>query len=158
MYISNHMSELPGGAPPQTPDGALRAKDHQSYPQVEALCAKYPVQAGALFQTFVDLQFSARWRELQAVDVPRDPPAPGGGLGSAGWAVVRGIPRDASDAMFVVPMDLDETLTAELCVCADSIHDIFARLDVRHVLMAMMSNDGTVVYYRLSQGMVKPVN
>lgn len=40
--------------------------------------------------------------------------------------------------------------------------DVFARLphgvDTSHVLLAMMSNDSTVVYYKLSQGMVKPVN
>lgn len=27
-----------------------------------------------------------------------------------------------------------------------------------HILLAMMSNDSTVVYYKLSKGMVKPVN
>ena len=119
LYISNHMSEFPGGAaPPAILDGALRAKDHPAYPQVEALCAKYPVQAGALFQTFVDLQFAARWRELHVLDFPRAPPAAGGGLGSSGWAVVHGIPRDASSPTCVVPMDIDETLTAGLCVHA----------------------------------------
>ena len=41
-------------------------------------------------------------------------------------------------------------------------HDLFARLpehvDSTQLLLAMMSNDSTVVYYKLSQGMVKPVN
>lgn len=27
-----------------------------------------------------------------------------------------------------------------------------------HLLLAMMSSDSTVVYYKLSQGLVKPVN
>ena len=40
--------------------------------------------------------------------------------------------------------------------------EVFARLPNEvaptHVLLAMMSNDATVVYYKLSQGLVKPVN
>lgn len=27
-----------------------------------------------------------------------------------------------------------------------------------HIVLAMMSNDSTVVYYKLSRGLVKPVN
>jgi len=42
------------------------------------------------------------------------------------------------------------------------LSDLFAQLPSdavhTHVLLAMMSNDATVVYYRLSQGMVKPIN
>lgn len=147
-------------APPTLPSGALRAEDHPSYPRVAALCAKYPAQGGALFQTFVDLQFSARWRELEAFEVPRGEPASGSGgasgsdLGAAGWAFVSGVPRDGGARVPVLPLDIDETLSAGV------IRDIFAALppDAPCVLLALMSGDGTVVYYRLAKGMVKPVN
>ena len=143
-------------APPTLPSGPLRAQDHPSYPRVAALCAKYPAQGGALFQTFVDLQFSARWRELEVFEVPRGEPDRGhsSGLGAAGWAFVSGVPRDGSARTPVLPLDIDETLSAGV------IRDIFSALppDVPCVLLALMSGDGTVVYYRLAKGMVKPVN
>ena len=42
----------------------LHAERHAAYAAVEPLCAKYPAQAGALFQTYVDLKYAARWLSL----------------------------------------------------------------------------------------------
>ena len=52
----------------QTP---LHAELHTAYAAVAPLSTKYPAQEGALFQTFVDLKYAARWRFLEVHDVQR---------------------------------------------------------------------------------------
>ncbi|WFD36707.1 hypothetical protein MCUN1_003594 [Malassezia cuniculi] len=149
------------GAPSQNSSGAVRAEDHPVYPRVREICAKYPMQAGPLFQTFVDLQFGARWRELEVFDVPKQSPQDTGRLGSAGLAFIRGIPKDTKEPVAVLPIELDDTLNASLYVAnalLTRIRDVFSSAGASQVLLAMMSSDATVVYYRLSQGMVKPIN
>lgn len=64
----------------------------------------------------------------------------------------------------VVPMVLEQAIDSAMYVRHTDrrLSDLFAHLPSdathTHVLLAMMSNDATVVYYRLSQGMVKPIN
>lgn len=71
---------------------ALQAETHEAYKDVRPLCNKYLSQASALFQTYVDLKYAARWRELDAREVAR-PGASGdaAAFGAAGWAVIVGL-------------------------------------------------------------------
>ena len=69
----------------------LQAESHEAYQDVQPLCDKYVSQASALFQTYVDLKYAARWRELDARAIER----PGGradaaAFGAVGWAVIVG--------------------------------------------------------------------
>ena len=127
----------------------LHAERHAAYAAVEPLCAKYPAQAGALFQTYVDLKYAARWRALDVHDTAS--------FGKPGWAIIVGEAPDASDhRQVVVPLLLEQTVDTRMFT------ELFAHLPpdaaTTHILLALMSNDATVVYYKLSQGLVKPVN
>jgi len=70
----------------QTP---LHAELHTAYAAVAPLSTKYPAQEGALFQTFVDLKYAARWRFLEVHDVQRSEIADPA-FGKSGWAIVTG--------------------------------------------------------------------
>lgn len=127
----------------------LHAERHAAYAVVEPLCAKYPAQAGALFQTYVDLKYAARWRALDVHDTAS--------FGKPGWAILVGEAPDTNQTrQVVVPLLLEQTVDTHMFT------ELFAHLPpdavTSHILLAMMSNDSTVVYYKLSQGMVKPVN
>lgn len=78
---------------------SLQAKRHAAYAAVEPLCAAYPAQAGALFQTYTDLKYAARWQNLALHDVLRDSDndgaGAGAGFGQRGWAMITGIAPDA---------------------------------------------------------------
>ncbi|WFD32546.1 hypothetical protein MSPP1_003594 [Malassezia sp. CBS 17886] len=145
------------GAAPKMP---LSAKEHPAYEALAPLCAKYSAQASALWQTYVDLVYAAGWTHVDAVDVPRAAACgagdKGGAFGSVGWAIVCGAPPSGQQRQAVVPMAVEQTLTTA------TLGELFARLPdgvaQTHVLLAMYSGDSTVVYYKMSEGLVKPVN
>ncbi|WFD04790.1 hypothetical protein MVES1_000114 [Malassezia vespertilionis] len=149
---------IAGGMPHETQKQQVpTAKSgHPAYPAVELLCEKYPVQRAALFQTFVDLQYAAAWCDLRAVDIPRDIQGDVYTFGGKGWAMLIGFAPDSTVPQSVLPMAIEQAFTTSM------IADLFASLpeDVvqTHILLAMMSGDATVVYYKLSRGMTKPVN
>lgn len=125
------------------------AERHAAYAVVEPLCAKYPAQASALFQTYVDLKYAARWRALAVHDTAS--------FGMPGWAILVGeAPNTNQTRQVVLPLSLERTVNTHMFT------ELFAHLPpdavASHILLALMSNDATVVYYKLSQGMVKPVN
>lgn len=56
----------------------------------------------------------------------------------------------------VLPMSVEQSFDTAM------FSSVFAHLPpgvaTTHILLAMLSNDSTVVYYKLSSGLVKPVN
>lgn len=142
------------GTTPQVPP------ERPALAKLAPLCTKYPSQAAALVQTWEDLKYSAGWTQLSTVDIERATSPVKGyapkGFGSQGWVLICGRPRGAKSNTAVLPMLVEETMDTAL------FSEVFARLPNEvaptHVLLAMMSNDATVVYYKLSQGLVKPVN
>ncbi|WFD28641.1 hypothetical protein MNAN1_003654 [Malassezia nana] len=145
------------------PAAAPQAATHEAFAIVQSLCDTYPSQASALFQTYVDLRYAARWRDLQVRSIQRRvgatdaaSEAANADFGANGWAIFVGVAPGSKDKQVVVPMVLEQAIDSAM------LGNLFARLPEdavhTHVLLAMMSNDATVVYYRLSQGMVKPIN
>ncbi|KAG8986515.1 hypothetical protein FRB90_003955 [Tulasnella sp. 427] len=113
-------------------------------------CTSYPKHAGSLFQTYNDLTLAQKWTNVSIVDIPAlkraairgDIPAPPEALG-----------QDSSpQSRIVVPCSLSEDLSIEW------INTVFENVSPPpgEVYMGIVSDDSSIVYYKLSKGMVKP--
>ncbi|GAA5852737.1 hypothetical protein JCM9279_003951 [Rhodotorula babjevae] len=143
--------------------------NHPLLPLVAPACKRYPRQAGALFQAFVDLSLAQQWRDVEVVD-----------LEECGCAVVRGRPRNPKRAppAVVLPMALNEpTSLAALTAVLDAVSKRFpsstpssssapsdaapspdspAPTSTPTIYLAMIEKDASIVYYVLRQGIVSP--
>ena len=113
---------------------------HPSYSALEPLLKKYPRAAGPLFQAYNDLSLAQRWADVQPLDLP-------------GWArgALKGLRPGTDSTTFVVPCALVESLSAAW------IRAAFQGLgDPDALYLAIVSDDSSLVYYKLSRGIVKP--
>lgn len=90
------------------------ATEHASYPQLSALARKYPAQAGALFQTFVDLEYAAQAESLEPTEVERDATAPSNAFGQRGWALVCSQLRGRKERVAILPMPVEQEITTQV--------------------------------------------
>lgn len=138
--------------------GFATAATHPAYQVVGATCEAYPKQAAAVWQAYCDLSYAANWSGLQPLET------------DAPWALLVGTPppplvgtgavhtpsATPSQATAVFPVDLAAILSP------GDLSSVFAALpahvDHETILLAVVSNDSTVVYYKLARGLVKPVN
>ncbi|KZP31622.1 hypothetical protein FIBSPDRAFT_916846 [Athelia psychrophila] len=116
---------------------------HPSYPVLASLLAKYPRAAGALFQTYNDILFSQQWTDVQPLDLP-----------ACSRGAVKGRkPASNSDAepSCVVPCSMAETMSISW------LQDAFRDLEnPKEIFLAITTEDASIVYYKISQGIVKP--
>ncbi|KAI0070036.1 hypothetical protein K474DRAFT_1670477 [Panus rudis PR-1116 ss-1] len=113
---------------------------HPSYKVLEPLITKYPAAAGALFQTYNDLALSQQWTDLEIIDVPE-----------CSRGALRGRRPKTEDILYVVPCSLSESLSMSW------FHEAFERLGKPpHIYLAINTEDSSIVYYKLSPGIVKP--
>lgn len=112
---------------------------HPSYPILRDLLHKYPRTAGPLFQTYNDLALAQRWTSVHAVDLP-----------ACARGALRGTRPGAERPSFVVPCALHERLSAEW------MRAVFEGLGTEEVYVAIGAEDSSLVYYKLSRGIVKP--
>ncbi|GAA5912739.1 hypothetical protein JCM8208_004056 [Rhodotorula glutinis] len=144
--------------------------NHPLLPLVAPACKRYPRQAGALFQAFVDLSLAQQWRDVEVID-----------LEECGCAVVRGRPRLPKRAppAVVLPMALNEpTSLAALTSVLDAVSKRFpsstslssssspsdaappadspSPTSTPTIYLAMIEKDASIVYYVLRQGIVSP--
>lgn len=122
---------------------------------VGATCEAHPKQAAALWQAYCDLAYAANWADLAPLPTAApwallvgSPPAPLAGAAATTAA--------ASKPTAVFPVDIAAVLSPR------DLTSVFAALppsvDSETILLAVVSNDSTVVYYKLARGLVKPVN
>lgn len=134
------------------------AATHPAYKVVGPTCEVYPKQAAAVWQAYCDLSYAANWSELQPLET------------DAPWALLVGTPppplvgagathtpsATPSKPTAVFPVDLAAILSP------GDLSGVFGALpshvDNETILLAVVSNDSTVVYYKLARGLVKPVN
>ncbi|KAJ4479101.1 tRNA intron endonuclease [Lentinula aciculospora] len=117
---------------------------HPSYPALASVVEKYPAHRGSLFQTYNDILLGQQWRDVQVID-----------LGSCGRGALQGRrPKTATDAdllLHVVPCSLAESISLAW------IQNIFTALtNPPSIYLAVVSDDSSIVYYKLSSGIVKP--
>ncbi|KZT38589.1 hypothetical protein SISSUDRAFT_985994, partial [Sistotremastrum suecicum HHB10207 ss-3] len=111
------------------------------YPILAPVIKKYPATAGPLFQTYNDLSLAQRWESLEIID-----------LSNALRGGFRGRrPGTQTESSVVVPCFLTESLSMSW------ISSVFQDLpDVKDFYLAICTEDSSVVYYRMSKGIVKP--
>ncbi|GAA6058255.1 hypothetical protein JCM3770_006082 [Rhodotorula araucariae] len=140
---------------------------HPLFPQVAPACKRYPHQATALFQSFVDLSLAQQWRDVEVVD-----------LDECGCAVVRGRPRLPKKCPPAVVLPMALTAPTSLATLSSVLTAVSARYptsaapstapdapeptpaaegtDGPTIYLAMIEKDGSIVYYVLRQGIVSP--
>ncbi|KAF7306273.1 Sen15 domain-containing protein [Mycena indigotica] len=130
---------------------------HPSYKVLQPVVTKYPRAAGCLFQTYNDIVYGQS-RFFRPDDYETE------ALSAQGWTDVQvleleGLSRAAisgkkpkMDAtLYVVPCSLAETLSFGW------LQDAFTQLsDPPEIFLAITSDDASIVYYKLSRGIVKP--
>jgi tRNA-splicing endonuclease subunit Sen15 len=113
---------------------------HPSYPILRDLLHKYPRAAGALFQTYNDISLAQHWTDVQPLELP-----------GCSRGALRGTRPGVEEASFVVPCAMHEQLSAKW------IRAAFEDLDNPDALyIAIVTEDSSLVYYKLSRGIVKP--
>ncbi|EJF65727.1 hypothetical protein DICSQDRAFT_77448 [Dichomitus squalens LYAD-421 SS1] len=113
---------------------------HPSYEALAPYLSKYPKVAGPLFQTYNDLKLGQQWTGLELVE-----------LSGCSRCAIRGRRPQQVDLLHVVPCSLSESLST------DWIRTTFKELDgPSHVYLAINTEDSSIVYYKISPGIVKP--
>jgi tRNA-splicing endonuclease subunit Sen15 len=148
---------------------------HPSHAALTPYLAQYPRAAGALWQTYNDLVLAQRWTGVALRDLPgcaraalvgrrpatarppatsplpSDPPTSASTTATSGEGAAS-VTTESGDALqYVVPWSLAESLSAAW------IRAAFAELGQPPALfLAITADDASVVYYKLSRGIVKP--
>ncbi|KAG4105037.1 hypothetical protein H8356DRAFT_1635929 [Neocallimastix lanati (nom. inval.)] len=111
------------------------------YSDVKEYCEKYPLQAYNIFQTYLDLYIVKKWKVENFIDLEL--------LKTIAFEVRN--PKEDSNSI-VISMGLNETWSIE------NLNEIFQDLkNVSSIVCAILSPDSSIVYYRISKGMVPPL-
>ncbi|KAJ8589568.1 hypothetical protein M405DRAFT_203520 [Rhizopogon salebrosus TDB-379] len=119
---------------------------HPSHAVLSQVLAKYPATGGALFQVYNDLTLAQRWSDVQVLDLP-----------ACGRAAIKG-KRPTTDTdqgpsvCIVVPCSLSESISTSW------LRAVFTSLEPSptEIYVAITTEDTSTVYYKISQGIVKP--
>ncbi|KAH9949854.1 tRNA intron endonuclease [Amylocystis lapponica] len=150
-------------------------ESHPSHETLAPLLAKYPRAAGALFQTYNDLKLAQQWTDLEVFDLTV---CSRGALRGKRPKTVSMIDTAESTfgttitfqegALYVVPCSLQESLSISWCASLDircshrreypfRLQNAFEELNKPpQVYLAINSEDSSIVYYKISPGIVKP--
>lgn len=113
---------------------------HPSHQELSALLPKYPKAAGALFQTYNDLKFAQQWTDLEIID-----------LSSCSRGALRGRRPKMETSLCVIPCSLAESLSISW------LQGAFRELgEPSEVYLAVNAEDSSIVYYKISPGIIKP--
>ncbi|KAJ7098177.1 tRNA intron endonuclease [Mycena belliarum] len=130
---------------------------HPSYQALAHVLPKYPHAAGCLFQAYNDILLVQQWSDVKVIDLE--------GVSRAG---ITGKKPKTDMILHVVPCSLAETLSFSWCVLYHSnpsdiirpeprLKTAFTQLsDPPEIYLAITSDDASIVYYKLSRGIVKP--
>ncbi|KAF9013127.1 tRNA intron endonuclease [Cyathus striatus] len=113
---------------------------HPSYPALAAIIPKYPRAAGGLFQAYNDILYSQQWVDVGVVDLPE-----------CGRGAIKGRKRDTETTLYVVPCSLAETVSFSWLQTAFKL-----LAEPEEIYLAVTSEDASIVYYKISLGIVKP--
>ncbi|KAA1469694.1 hypothetical protein DENSPDRAFT_638003 [Dentipellis sp. KUC8613] len=113
---------------------------HPTYAVLAPYLTKYSNAAGAVYQTYNDLLLAQRWSDLEVVELP-----------SCGRCGFRGFRPETIAVSCVVPCSLAEMISMSW------LQDAFEGFgNPPELYVAISSDDASTVYYKLSQGIVKP--
>ncbi|KAF9493595.1 hypothetical protein BDN71DRAFT_1394618, partial [Pleurotus eryngii] len=115
------------------------------YQDISRLSTKYPRTTGSLFLVYNDIVYSQLWTDVQVLD-----------LELCTRPAIRGCRRlnannTHTQIASVVPCTLSELISLEW------LDNAFVSLgDPPEVYVAITSDDSSIVYYKISRGIVKP--
>jgi len=113
---------------------------HPSYPALSFVLLKYPKAAAALFQTYNDILSAQQWSDVEVLDLP-----------SCSRGAVTGRRPQTKETLCVVPCSLAESLSISW------LQDAFNELQhPKEIYLAITAEDASIVYYKISEGIVKP--
>ncbi|CCA67308.1 hypothetical protein PIIN_11831 [Serendipita indica DSM 11827] len=153
--------------------------EQPDYSDLNILCRKYPLHAGLLMQVYQDLLLSQRWTDIMCLDIHTlARPA----LMARGHAVgvdlileekARTGNEIPGSVSIVVPYAVDEQLDLnEIRLSFDSTAQMLRNCTIdsnqdghngrnsqhhkAYIFMAVVTSDSSQVYYKISDGIVKP--
>ncbi|TDL17857.1 hypothetical protein BD410DRAFT_816364 [Rickenella mellea] len=115
-------------------------EQHRSFPALSEISAKHPKTRGCLFQTYNDLLLAQQWEDLQVIDLP-----------SCSRGAFRGRKPSTETVFSVVPCAMTETLSPSWL--ASAFEDLG---NPPELYLAITTEDSSIVYYKISRGIVKP--
>ncbi|KIJ96850.1 hypothetical protein K443DRAFT_134021 [Laccaria amethystina LaAM-08-1] len=115
---------------------------HPSDPILANLLEKYPHAAPSLFQAYNDIVYAQQWQNVQVVDLDR-----------CERGAIQGKKKDTDTVLHVVPCSLSETVSFAYSI---RLQPAFAQLNTKEICLGITSEDASIVYYKISQGIVKP--
>jgi len=131
---------------------------HPSYPALSFVLLKYPKAAAALFQTYNDILSAQQWSDVEVLDLP-----------SCSRGAVTGRRPQTKETLCVVPCSLAESLSISWYMPTpllrslaqvghfDRLQDAFNELQhPKEIYLAITAEDASIVYYKISEGIVKP--
>ncbi|KAF8965128.1 tRNA intron endonuclease [Flammula alnicola] len=132
-------------------------ESHTSFPVLSPFIAKYPRASSSLVQAYNDIVYAQQWNGVEVID-----------LESCSRGAIKGKKAGTEETLYVVPCALAETLSFAW------LQDAFAQLFPKpssadtsetntpadsttpFLYLAITSQDASIVYYKLSKGIVKP--
>jgi len=116
-------------------------EQHPSFPSLQCLLEKYPKQSQSLFQVYSDIMYAQQWVEVEAKDITE-----------VGRAVISGKKSADGISRVIVPCSLTETFTI------DWLKQIYTHYTppITEFWLAIVSDDSSLVYYKMSRGIIKP--
>ncbi|KAF8349549.1 tRNA intron endonuclease [Amanita rubescens] len=115
-------------------------EEHPSYQVLSHIVSKYPQSAGSLFQAYNDIVYVQRWTDPEVIDLEK-----------CERGVIKAKRKGAETPSYVVPCPLTENISLGW------LHDAFAGLSTpQEIYLAITSDDASLVYYKISDGIVKP--
>ncbi|KAF4617360.1 hypothetical protein D9613_006151 [Agrocybe pediades] len=135
---------------------------HPSFPILSPFIEKYPRASPSLFQTYNDIVYAQKWDDVELIDLVK-----------CSRAAIKGRKRDTTEDLYVVPCSLSETVS--FAWLQDAFSQLFPNSkgsaeQVENspattmnkaaappfIYVAITSSDASIVYYKLSHGIVKP--
>ncbi|KAG5520095.1 hypothetical protein PMAC_001171 [Pneumocystis sp. 'macacae'] len=91
-----------------------------------------------------DLLLSQLWEELKIYQLPSN------------RSIIQGVSPQSHKTFYVYPCSLEERVSIKkICKLYDEVWDILGK-DKQTLLLGIVSSDSTIVYYKMSNGLVKP--
>jgi len=118
----------------------MAMENHPSYQALSAVLPKYPRAAGCLFQAYNDVLFAQQWTDVEVID-----------LQGCSRGAIKGRKPNTETFLHVVPCSLAETISFGWLQQAFSLLS-----DPPEIYLAITSEDASIVYYKISLGIVKP--
>ncbi|EPQ54676.1 hypothetical protein GLOTRDRAFT_106328 [Gloeophyllum trabeum ATCC 11539] len=113
---------------------------HPSFAVLSPFVSKYPRAAGSIFQAYNDLLLAQQWKDLEVIDLPK--------CSRCGF---RGRKPETDAVLAVIPCSLSESISLSW------LQSAFDELErPPEVYVAITVEDSSIVYYKVSPGIVKP--